>query len=92
MKFFPVKVTGVALCFGMSMLIPVKSLAFESNAQLLQKQWHVGDANTSDYLQPLPQQVEQIFADIESQTQFKLSEIMWLLSDGKMSTITKPFN
>ncbi len=47
----------------------------EHSAQLLQKQWQVGDLNTSDYLLALQQRAEGLYAGIELQAKFKLSEV-----------------
>jgi len=64
----------------------------KSSAQLLQKQWKIGDLNTSDYLLALQQRAEGLYAGIELQTQFKLSEVQWLLSVGQVSVATKQLN
>jgi len=60
-----------------------------SSAQLLQTQWNVGDLNTSDYLLALQQLAEGLYAGIELQTQFKLSEVEWLMSVGQISSATQ---
>lgn len=64
----------------------------ESSAQLLQKQWQLGDLNTSEYLLALQQRAEGLYAGIELQTQFKLSEVEWLLNVGQLSIATKQLN
>lgn len=64
----------------------------EHSAQLLRKQWQIGDLNTSDYLLALQQRAEGLYAGIELQTQFKLSEVRWLLSVGQISAATKLLN
>jgi len=64
----------------------------ENSAKLLQKQWQVGYLNTSDYLLALQQRAEGLYAGIELQTQFKLSEVEWLLSVGQISVATKQLN
>lgn len=61
----------------------------ESSAQLLQKQWQIGDLNTSQYLLALQQRAEGLYAGIELQAQFKLSEVEWLLNVGQLSLATK---
>ena len=64
----------------------------ESSAQLLQKQWQLGDLNTSDYLLALQQRAEGLYAGIELQAQFKLSEVQWLLNVGQLNVATKLLN
>lgn len=64
----------------------------EHSAQLLQKQWQVGDLNTSDYLLALQQRAEGLYAGIELQAQFKISEVQWLLDVGQLSAATKLLN
>lgn len=61
----------------------------ESSAQLLQKQWQLGDLNTSQYLLALQQRAEGLYAGIELQAQFKLSEVEWLLNVGQLIFATK---
>jgi len=64
----------------------------EHSAQLLQKQWQVGDLNTSDYLLALQQRAEGLYAGIELQAQFKISEVQWLLDVGQLNVATKLLN
>ena len=64
----------------------------EHSAQLLQKQWQLGDLNTSDYLLALQQRAEGLYAGIELQAQFKLSEVQWLLNVGQLNVVTKLLN
>ena len=64
----------------------------EHSAQLLQKQWQVGDLNTSDYLLALQQRAEGLYAGIELQAQFKISEVQWLLDVGQLNAATKLLN
>jgi outer membrane protein TolC len=64
----------------------------ENSAKLLQEQWQVGYLNTSDYLLALQQRAEGLYAGIELQTQFKLSEVEWLLSVGQINVATKQLN
>ena len=64
----------------------------EHSAQLLQKQWQLGDLNTSDYLLALQQRAEGLYAGIELQAQFKLSEVQWLLNVGQLNVATKLLN
>lgn len=64
----------------------------KNSAQLLQKQWQVGDLNTSDYLLALQQRAEGLYAGIELQKEFKLSEVEWLLSVGQISAAVKQLN
>jgi len=64
----------------------------ENSAKLLQEQWQVGYLNTSDYLLALQQRAQGLYAGIELQTQFKLSEVEWLLSVGQISVATKQLN
>jgi outer membrane protein TolC len=62
------------------------------SAQLLQKQWQIGDLNTSDYLLALQQRAEGLYAGIELQARFKLSEVQWLLDVGQLNVATKLLN
>jgi adhesin transport system outer membrane protein len=62
------------------------------SAQLLQRQWQVGDLNTSDYLLALQQRAEGLYAGIELQARFKLSEVQWLLNVGQLNVATKLLN
>lgn len=64
----------------------------ESSAQLLQKQWQLGDLNTSEYLLALQQRAEGLYAGIELQAQFKLSEVEWLLNVDQLSIAIKQLN
>ena len=58
-------------------------------ADLLQKQWQSGDINTTEYLLALQQRAEGLLAGIELQSQFKLSQIDWLLSIGQVDIALK---
>lgn len=58
-------------------------------ADLLQKQWRSGDMNTSEYLLALQQRAEGLLAGIELQSQFKLSQIDWLLAIGHIDIALK---
>ncbi|NQY88430.1 MAG: TolC family protein [Colwellia sp.] len=64
----------------------------ENSAKLLQRQWQIGDLNTADYLLALQQRTEGLYAGIDLKTQFKLSEVAWLLSVGQLSLATKQLN
>jgi outer membrane protein TolC len=62
------------------------------SAQLLQRQWQIGDLNTSDYLLALQQRAEGLYAGIELEARFKLSEVQWLLNVGQLNVATKLLN
>ena len=64
----------------------------EHSAKLLENQWQLGDLNTSDYLLALQQRAEGLYAGIELQAQFKLSEVQWLLNVGQLNVATKLLN
>lgn len=56
---------------------------------LLQKQWQSGDINTSEYLLALQQRADGLLAGIKLQSQFKLSQIDWLLAIGQVDIALK---
>ena len=64
----------------------------DRSAQLLNKQWRAGDINTSQYLLALQQRTDGLYAGIELQTQFNLSEVNWLLSVGQIRAATNRLN
>jgi len=64
----------------------------ENSAKLLDKQWRAGDLNTSDYLLAQQQRADGLYAGIELQTQYKLSEVQWLLSVGQIRAATTRLN
>ncbi len=57
--------------------------------KLLTTQWQSGDISTPEYLLALSQRAEGIYAGIELETQFKLSQIEWLLQLGQINTTLK---
>ena len=64
----------------------------DRSAQLLNKQWRAGDINTSKYLLALQQRTDGLYAGIELQAQFNLSEVNWLLSVGQIRAATNRLN
>jgi outer membrane protein TolC len=56
---------------------------------LLEKQWQSGDMSTTEYLLALQQRAIGLNAGIELQSQFKLSQIDWLLQIGQINTAVK---
>jgi len=56
---------------------------------LLTKQWQSGDISTPEYLLALSQRAEGLYAGIELEAQFKLSQIEWLLQLGQINTALK---
>jgi len=56
---------------------------------LLTKQWQSGDISTPEYLLALSQRAEGLYAGIELEMQFKLSQIEWLLQLGQINTALK---
>ncbi|MBL4941261.1 MAG: TolC family protein [Colwellia sp.] len=56
---------------------------------LLQKQWQSGDMSTTQYLLALQQRASGLNAGIELQSQFKLSQIDWLLQVGQINNAVK---
>jgi outer membrane protein TolC len=61
-------------------------------AYLLQKQWQSGDMSTSKYLLALQQRADGLLAGIELQSQFKRSQINWLLAIGQIDIALKSLN
>lgn len=61
----------------------------ETSANVLQKQWEIGDFNTADYLMALQQRTQGLYAGIELKTTFRISEVEWLLSAGKIDQALK---
>jgi len=61
-------------------------------ADLLQKQWQSGDISTTEYLLALQQRTDGLLAGIELQSQFKRSQIDWLLAIGQINIALKSLN
>lgn len=64
----------------------------ENSAELLERQWRVGDLSTSHYLQALNQRSESLLAGIELEKQTQLALTDLLLISGQLTTATLPTN
>lgn len=56
---------------------------------LLTKQWQSGDMSTTEYLLALQQRAEGLNAGIELKSQYRLSQIDWLLQVGQVNQAIK---
>lgn len=64
----------------------------ENSADLLERQWRIGDLTTSDYLQALSRRSESLLAGIELEKQTQLALTNLLLQSGQLTISKLPTN